>query len=91
MVGSDAAVAYVDGQLGFVDDYNITARSACGGVVGVKRGVCRDDLVGGNPSNNQFQRFSRNNYYIQVLVEMRRYGLRGVWSGSRARVDIRGV
>ena len=67
MVGSDAAVAYVDGQLGFVDDYNITARSACGGVVGVKRGVCRDDLVGGNPSNNQFQRFSRKDGVTTII------------------------
>ena len=58
MMDSDAAVAYIDGYLGYVDDYNITARSSCSGVLGIKRGVCRDDQVGGN-GNNQIQTHSR--------------------------------
>lgn len=58
MMHSDAAVAYIDGYLGYVDDYNITARSSCSGVLGIKRGVCRDDQVGGN-GNNQIQTHSR--------------------------------
>ncbi len=58
MMQSDAAVAYIDGYLGFVDDYNITARSPCSGVLGIKRGVCRDDQVGGS-GNNQIQTFTR--------------------------------
>ena len=55
MVGSDVAVAYDDGYLGYVDDYNITSKSMCSGVLGVKRGVCRDDEVGGIAVNNQIQ------------------------------------
>ena len=46
MVGSDAAVMYINGYLGYVDDYNITARSPCTGVLGVKKGVCRDNQAG---------------------------------------------
>lgn len=62
MVGSDVAVAYIDGLLGHVDDYNITARSPCTGVLGVNRGVCPDlkAHVGGT-SDNQIQTFRRDN------------------------------
>ena len=37
MVGSDVAIAYYDGNLGYVDDYNITAKSPCSGILGVKK------------------------------------------------------
>ena len=57
MVGADAAIMYINGYLGAVDDYNITAKSPCSGL-GVPRGVCRDDQVGGN-DNNQIQTHSR--------------------------------
>jgi len=46
MIGADAAVAYIDGYLGYVDDYNITAKAPCGGVLGISRGVCKDELTG---------------------------------------------
>lgn len=58
MLGADAAIAYIDGYLGLVDDYNITAKSPCSGVLGVKRGVCRDNEVKGN-DNNQIQTHAR--------------------------------
>ncbi len=62
MVGSDVAVAYVDGLLGYVDDYNITARSPCTGVLGVNRGVCLDEKsLPGATSDNQIQNFRREN------------------------------
>ena len=64
MIGSDVALAYVDGYLGYVDDYNITSRSPCSGVVGVKKGVCRDTVVEGG-DNNQ----------IQVKIQCRGQGL----------------
>ena len=53
MVGSDVAIAYIDGLLGFVDDYNITAKSPCSGILGVKKGVCRDDDAHGGTNDNQ--------------------------------------
>ena len=31
---------------GVVDDYNITAKAPCGGVLGLNKGVCRDDVTG---------------------------------------------
>jgi hypothetical protein len=46
MIGADAAVAYIDGYQGFVDDYNITAKAPCGGVLGLNKGVCKDELTG---------------------------------------------
>ena len=67
MVGSDVAVAYIDGYLAFVDDYNITAKTMCSGVVGVKRGVCRDDAVGGNAVNNQIQTHSRTDGVTTIV------------------------
>ena len=35
MVGSDVAIAYIDGLLAYVDDYNITAKSPCTGILGI--------------------------------------------------------
>jgi hypothetical protein len=46
MIGADAAIAYIDGYLGYVDDYNIGAKSPCGGVLGINRGVCKDEILG---------------------------------------------
>ena len=66
MIGSDVALAYVDGYLGYVDDYNITSRSPCSGVVGVKKGVCRDTAVQGG-DNNQIQVLYR--YKVPVPVQ----------------------
>ena len=57
MIGSDVAVAYIYGHNGYVDDYNITAKSPCTGL-GVRKGVCRDDQVGGN-NNLQPQNHAR--------------------------------
>ena len=56
MVGSDVAIAYKDGLLGYIDDYNITAKSPCSGILGVKKGVCLDEEahVGGT-NDNQIQ------------------------------------
>lgn len=62
MVGSDVAIAYIDGLLGFVDDYNITAKSPCSGILGVKKGVCLDeDAHTGGTNDNQIQSFNKDN------------------------------
>ena len=47
MLGSDVALSYLDGHLGFTVDYNITDRFPCTNVNGFHRGVCPDDKVGG--------------------------------------------
>ena len=46
MIGADVAVAFIDGYLGVVDDYNITAKAPCGGVLGLNKGVCKDEVTG---------------------------------------------
>ncbi len=58
MVGSDAAVMFINGYIGHADDYNLTAHSPCTQVLGVKRGVCLDVQVGGT-DNNQIQEHKR--------------------------------
>lgn len=47
MLGSDVAVAYIDGFRGYATDYNITSLAPCVQVLGQNKGVCRDDVVGG--------------------------------------------
>jgi hypothetical protein len=61
------AIVYLDGLLGYVDDYNITARTPCTGVLGVNKGVCPDleSHVGGT-NDNQIQTFSQENGITQV-------------------------
>ncbi|KAJ8970089.1 hypothetical protein NQ314_001400, partial [Rhamnusium bicolor] len=51
MIGADVAVAYIDGYRGFATDYNITALTPCVKVLGQYKGVCKDDVVGGQDSN----------------------------------------
>ncbi|XP_019868942.2 protein Skeletor, isoforms B/C [Aethina tumida] len=51
MLGSDVAIAYIDGYRGFATDYNITALAPCVKVLGQFKGVCKDELVGGQDSN----------------------------------------
>ncbi|CAH0554460.1 unnamed protein product [Brassicogethes aeneus] len=51
MIGSDVAVSYIDGYRGFATDYNITALSPCVKVLGQYKGVCKDDMVGGQDTN----------------------------------------
>nr|XP_023011646.1 protein Skeletor, isoforms B/C [Leptinotarsa decemlineata] len=51
MIGADVAVAYVDGYRGFATDYNITALTPCVKVLGQYKGVCKDEVVGGQDSN----------------------------------------
>ena len=42
--------------LGYIDDYNITAKSPCSGILGVKKGVCLDgEAHTGGSNNNQIQ------------------------------------
>uniref|UniRef100_A0A8D8ZRQ2 Protein Skeletor, isoforms B/C n=1 Tax=Cacopsylla melanoneura TaxID=428564 RepID=A0A8D8ZRQ2_9HEMI len=60
MLGSDVAIAFMDGYRGFAYDYNITARSPCIKVLGQYKGVCKDDLVGGI-DNNQIHTAVREN------------------------------
>nr|XP_018911611.1 PREDICTED: protein Skeletor, isoforms B/C [Bemisia tabaci] len=58
MVGADVTIAYIDGARGAATDYNITAEAACVKVLGQYRGVCRDELVGGQ-DNNQLHTVER--------------------------------
>ncbi|XP_054258338.1 protein Skeletor, isoforms B/C [Macrosteles quadrilineatus] len=72
MLGSDVAIAYIDGYRGFANDYNITANSPCVKVLGQYKGVCKDDLIGGI-DNNQMHTASREdgiNYitYRRTLI-----------------------
>ncbi|XP_039278972.1 protein Skeletor, isoforms B/C [Nilaparvata lugens] len=58
MLGSDVAIAFIDGHRGYALDYNITANSPCVKVLGQYKGVCRDDLIGAI-DNNQLHTFAR--------------------------------
>ncbi|XP_065225069.1 protein Skeletor, isoforms B/C [Planococcus citri] len=51
MLGSDVTIAYIDGHRGYANDYNITAESSCTKVLGQYKGVCKDELVGGQDNN----------------------------------------
>ncbi|KAL1497150.1 hypothetical protein ABEB36_008156 [Hypothenemus hampei] len=51
MIGADVAVAYINGYQGYATDYNITALTPCVKVLGQYKGVCKDELVGGQDSN----------------------------------------
>ncbi|XP_071445168.1 protein Skeletor, isoforms B/C [Hetaerina americana] len=51
MIGSDVAIAYIDGYRGFANDYNVTAKAPCIKVLGQYKGVCRDELLGGLDDN----------------------------------------
>ncbi|XP_060529802.1 protein Skeletor, isoforms B/C isoform X2 [Cylas formicarius] len=51
MLGADIAVAYIHGYQGFATDYNITALTPCVKVLGQYKGVCKDEMVGGQDSN----------------------------------------
>ncbi|XP_067006785.2 protein Skeletor, isoforms B/C [Anabrus simplex] len=60
MIGADATIAFINGSLGYADDYNITAKAPCGKVLGQYKGVCKDELLGGQ-GNNQLHTASRDN------------------------------
>ncbi|KAF2883127.1 hypothetical protein ILUMI_23044 [Ignelater luminosus] len=51
MLGSDVAVAYISEYRGFATDYNITALTPCVKVLGQYKGVCKDEIVGGQDNN----------------------------------------
>ncbi len=68
MVGSDVAVAYMDGLLGYINDYNITAKSSCSGILGVKKGVCIDEEAHtGGTNDNQVQSHEYKNGIYKVV------------------------
>ncbi|XP_062534432.1 protein Skeletor, isoforms B/C [Armigeres subalbatus] len=50
MQGADVVVSYIEGHQGYAVDYNITSLAPCVQVLGQNKGVCRDDLVGGQDS-----------------------------------------
>ncbi|XP_011497240.1 PREDICTED: protein Skeletor, isoforms B/C [Ceratosolen solmsi marchali] len=54
MEGADITIAYMDGTRGFATDYNITAKTPCAKVLGQYKGVCKDELVGGQDSNQLY-------------------------------------
>ncbi|CAG9858851.1 unnamed protein product [Phyllotreta striolata] len=60
MIGGDVAVAYMEGFRGIATDYNITALTPCVKVLGQYKGVCRDDVLGGQ-DNNQINNGIREN------------------------------
>ncbi|XP_001606352.1 protein Skeletor, isoforms B/C [Nasonia vitripennis] len=54
MEGADVTIAYNDGTRGFANDYNVSAKAPCVKVLGQYKGVCKDELVGGQDSNQLF-------------------------------------
>ncbi|KAL7302503.1 hypothetical protein TKK_0005146 [Trichogramma kaykai] len=65
MEGADLTVAYMDDTLGYAVDYNVTAKAPCTKVLGQYKGVCKDELVGGQQSN-QLSEASRRNGITSV-------------------------
>ncbi|XP_072398857.1 protein Skeletor, isoforms B/C [Diabrotica undecimpunctata] len=64
MIGADIAVAYIDGFRGFATDYNITALTPCVKVLGQYKGVCKDEMVGGQDSNQMLTAVRENGISI---------------------------
>lgn len=58
MLGADVAVTHIDGHLGYAIDYHIDALCPCVRVLDQNKGVCRDDVVGGQ-DNFQLHTFMR--------------------------------
>lgn len=58
MRDADVAVTYIDGHLGYAVDYNINGLAPCVQVLEQNKGVCRDDVVGGQ-DNYQLHTFMR--------------------------------
>ncbi|XP_029040835.2 protein Skeletor, isoforms B/C [Osmia bicornis bicornis] len=54
MEGADAVIAYMDDTRGYAMDYNITAKAPCGKVLGQYKGVCKDELLGGQDNNQLY-------------------------------------
>ena len=53
----------------YVEDYNITAKSPCTGILGQNKGVCPDeDAQVGGTNDNQIQTFSRENGITRVSL-----------------------
>ena len=65
MTGGDVVVAYIDEYLGHADDYNLTARSVCHSVLGLKGGACNDEQLGGINSA-QLSTATRENGVTQI-------------------------
>ncbi|KAB0794807.1 hypothetical protein PPYR_11646 [Photinus pyralis] len=51
MLGSDVAIAHIHETQVYATDYNITALTPCVKVLGQYKGVCKDDLLGGQDNN----------------------------------------
>ncbi|KAF7995188.1 hypothetical protein HCN44_004660 [Aphidius gifuensis] len=69
MEGADVTIAYMDGARGFANDYNITAKAPCAKTLGQYKGVCKDELVGGQDSNQIFTAFQKDG--LQVITYRR--------------------
>jgi len=70
MIGSDATVVFKAGHLFYADDYNLTAKVPCSGVVGIDKGVCRDTQVGGT-DNKELQYTARQDGVTTVAFRRR--------------------
>ncbi|KAI4491509.1 PREDICTED: protein Skeletor, isoforms B/C [Polistes canadensis] len=64
MEGADVTIAYMDGTRGYATDYNITAKAPCGKVLGQYKGVCKDELLGGQDSNQMYTAIRENGINI---------------------------
>ena len=60
MIGSDVAISFMDGHIGYTLDYNITGRFPCTNILGHFNGVCPDSKLGGIDNNFQILTFSRD-------------------------------
>lgn len=69
MEGADVTIAYMDGARGFANDYNITAKAPCAKTLGQYKGVCKDELVGGQDNNQIFTAFQKDG--LQIITYRR--------------------
>ncbi|XP_076046264.1 cytochrome and DOMON domain-containing protein knickkopf [Oratosquilla oratoria] len=60
MEGADVVVAYMEGFLGYIVDYNISSYMPCTELLGTHKGVCSDDLFGGY-QDYQMHKATRDN------------------------------
>ncbi|XP_063612833.1 protein Skeletor, isoforms B/C-like [Penaeus indicus] len=67
MVGGDVVVAYMDGYLGYLIDYNISSYMPCTELLGNHKGVCNDDKVGGYQDYQPFSSKRENGINIFTL------------------------
>lgn len=81
MIGSDVAISYLDGHIGFTQDYNITGHHPCTNILGHFSGVCTDSKLGGI-ENFQILTFFREDDVTRITFR------RNLISGDEGDVNL---